>query len=63
MRTGIVQYVQPRFLVVLFRLGLLDAVHFRLVHNLDLQVAQFDVDLVEFLRPDEVSGSASVMSL
>ena len=48
------------FLLLLFRLGLFDAVHFGLVHNLDLQVAQLDVNLVQFLRQDGRVGQRFV---
>ena len=54
----IVQDVQPRLLVFLFRLGLLDAVHLRLVDDFDLQVAELDVDLVQFLRARRGSPAA-----
>ena len=56
----IVQDVEPPFLVLLVRFGLFDAVHLRLVNNLDLQIAQLDVDLVQFLRPDEGLGQRLV---
>ena len=56
----IVQNVEPHLLVFVFRLGLFDAVHFRLVDDLDLQVAELEVDLVQFLRPDEALGQRVV---
>ena len=49
----VVQDVQPRR-VVLLGVGLLDAVHFRLVHDLDFQRAQFGKNLVQLLRRDTV---------
>ena len=57
---GIVQDVQPHFLVVVFRLRLFDAIHLRLVHDLDLQIAQFEVNLIQLLRPDEALGQRVV---
>ncbi len=50
----VVQDIEPRLLVFFFRVTLFDAVHFRLIHDIDLQAAQLDVNLVEFLRPGEV---------
>ena len=44
------------FLVLLFPLGLFDAVHFGLVNDVDIQVAQLDINLIELLRPDEGVG-------
>ena len=48
----IVQDVQPALLLLLLRFRLLDPVHLGLVHDLDLQVAQLDIDLVQVLGQD-----------
>jgi hypothetical protein len=53
----IIQDVQARLLVLLLHLRLLDPVHLRLIHDLDLQVAQLDVNLVQLLRRHLPSGS------
>ncbi len=50
----IVQNVEPAFfLLFLFRLRLLDAVHFRLLHNIDFEMSQPDINLIQFLRRDQ----------
>ena len=48
----VVQNVQPALVLFLFRLRLLDAVNFRLVHNFHFEVAELGVDLIQFLGRD-----------
>ena len=45
----IVEDVEPGLVVLLLGLRLLDAVHLRLVHDLNIQIPQLDEDLVQFL--------------
>ena len=57
----VVQRVQlARFLLVVFRL--LDAVHFRLVHDFNFQLAQLGENFIQLFRRGHASGSASLMS-
>ena len=36
--------------IIFFRLRLFDAVHFSLIHDLDIEVAKFNVNLIQFFR-------------
>ena len=58
----IVQNVQPAG-VLLLGLGGFDAVHLRLIHNLDFQAAQLGKNFVQFPASVTLSGRASLMSL
>ena len=56
----IVQNVQPGFVLFLFRLRLFDAVHLGLVHDFHLEIAELDVDFIQFLRRDHRVGQRIV---
>ena len=56
----VVQNVQPRLLLLLVRLRLLDPVHFGLVHDFDLQIAQLAVEAVQFLGGNDHIGQRIV---
>ena len=53
---GIIENIQAAFVLLLFllRLGLLDAIHFGLVHDLDLEIAELDVNLVQVVGRNDV---------
>ncbi len=57
---GVVQDVQADLVFVFVRFGLFDAVHFRLVDDFDFQVAQFAVEIVQFVRGDDAIGQGVV---
>jgi len=48
----VVQNVQPALVLFLLRLRLFDVIHLRLVHDLHLEVAKLDIDLIQLLRRD-----------
>ena len=62
---GIIQNVQPPLFPFLFllRFRLFDAVHLGLVHDVDVEVVQFGINLVELRRGDDVvrQGVADVV--
>jgi hypothetical protein len=58
---GIVQDVQAVLVLrLLLRLGLFDPIHFRLIDDLDLQVAELAVDLVQVIRRDNAVGQCVI---
>jgi hypothetical protein len=57
---GVVQNVQPPLVLVFVRFGLFDAVHLGLIDDLDFQVAQFAVEIVQFVRGNDAIGQGVV---
>ena len=49
----VIENIEPGLFVIFLRLGLLDPIDFGLVNNLNLEVAQLDIDLVQVFRGDQ----------
>ncbi len=56
----VVEDVQPALVLLFLRFGLLDAVDLGLVDDVDLEVAQLDVNLIQFVRRNDGVGQGVV---